>query len=429
MSSLSERSSSGARGGGTASADAVAPRSQHGDGDAVSAERAALEKAQAELRAAKEAAEEANQAKDRFLAILSHELRTPLSPILAAVQALELETNLPPQVREALDVIKRNAELEARLIDDLLDVTQVSRGTFQIYPRPVDAHRLVARAVEIARSEIDPRRHPITLDLRARASTVNADSARLLQILWNLLKNGVKFTPEGGTIVIRSYNQDEHLVLEVADPGVGISAEAMPRIFQPFEQLRDQIGTRVGGLGLGLSIARTLTDLHGGRLEAMSEGTGRGAVFRLTLPMISQDGEDQDARVERRSTPSPAPSMRQRRLRILLVEDHEDTVRAMSWLLRRIGHDVSVARTVRDAVAEARRTPFDLLISDIGLPDGTGWDVIGQMPRRDMPAIALTGFGMEQDVARSLAAGFTEHLTKPVNFQKLEAVIHTLAEE
>ena len=397
---------------------------------AVSADRAELENAQAELRAAKEAAEEANQAKDRFLAILSHELRTPLSPILAAVQVLELEPNLPPQVREALDVIKRNAELEARLIDDLLDVTQVSRVTFQIYPRPIDAHRLVARAVEIGRSEIDPRRHPIALDLRARSSVVNADSARLLQILWNLLKNGVKFTPAGGTIVIRSYNQGDQLVLEVADPGVGISPEAMARIFLPFEQSPDHVGARTGGLGLGLSIARTLTDLHGGRLEAVSEGVGHGAVFRLTLP-LAQDGRE---RGDHEQQPGPdgsivASSARQRRLRILLVEDHEDTVRAMSWLLRRIGHDVSVARTVRDAVAEARRDAFDLLISDIGLPDGTGWDVIAQRPRSDIPAIALTGFGMEQDVARSLAAGFTEHLTKPVNFQKLEAVIHTLAEE
>jgi signal transduction histidine kinase/ActR/RegA family two-component response regulator len=397
-------------------------------GDGAGSERAELEKAQVELRAAKEAAEEANQAKDRFLAILSHELRTPLSPILAAVQALELENNLPPQVREALDVIKRNAELEARLIDDLLDVTRVTRGTFQLYPRPVDAHRLVARAVEIARSEIDPRRHPITLELRAQASTVNADSARLLQILWNLLTNGVKFTPDGGTIVIRSYNRANELVLEVADPGVGISAEAMSRIFLPFEQSPEHVGARVGGLGLGLSIARTLTDLHGGRLEALSDGVGRGAVFRLTLPIVSPQARDGDTREQRRNdSPPAAPAGRQRRLRILLVEDHEDTVRAMSWLLRRIGHEVSVARTVRDAIAEANRTPFDLLISDIGLPDGTGWDVIRQMPRRDMPAIALTGFGMEQDVARSLAAGFTEHLTKPVNFQKLEAVIHTLA--
>jgi CheY-like chemotaxis protein len=424
-SSLSGRSNAGPSAGGAAGANSSAGPDDGG----VTAERAALEKAQAELRTAKEAAEEANQAKDRFLAILSHELRTPLSPILATVQALELETNLPPQVREALDVIKRNAELEARLIDDLLDVTQVSRGTFQIHPRPVDAHRLVARAVEIARSEIDPRRHPITLDLRARASVVNADSARLLQILWNLLKNGVKFTPAGGTIAIRSYNRDDELVLEVADPGVGISPEAMARIFLPFEQSPEHVGARIGGLGLGLSIARTLTDLHGGRLEAISDGVGRGAVFRLTLPIVSREAQDGDAREQRRSLPSTLPSGRQRRLRILLVEDHEDTVRAMSWLLRRIGHDVSVARTVRDAVAEARQTPFDLLISDIGLPDGTGWDVIGQMPRRDMPAIALTGFGMEQDVARSLAAGFTEHLTKPVNFQKLEAVIHTLAEE
>jgi PAS domain S-box-containing protein len=378
-------------------------------------------RAEQEARAAKDAAEAANRAKDRFLAVLSHELRTPLSPILATVQALELEEGqLSPALREAIDVIKRNAELEARLIDDLLDLTRVTRGKLQIHPRPVDAHLIVERAVEICRGDLGDACDAIRTDLRATATVLQADPARLQQILWNLLKNAMKFTPPGGIVRVRTFNAGSDFVLEVADTGIGFEAEALPKIFQAFEQADAQITQNFGGLGLGLAIARSLAELHGGRLEAASEGLGRGATFRLTLPAAT-------VAVTPPKTPAQAAEARARKLRILLVEDHEDTARAMTWLLKRHGHDVRVAGTVRHALTEADRGEIDLLISDIGLPDGTGLDVIRQLPHRGIPAIALTGFGMENDVAASLEAGFTEHLTKPVNFQKLEAVIHTLS--
>jgi PAS domain S-box-containing protein len=377
-------------------------------------------RAEEEARAARDAAEAANRAKDRFLAVLSHELRTPLSPILATVQALELEEDrLPPPLREAIDVIKRNAELEARLIDDLLDLTRVTRGTLQVHRRPIDAHHIVERAVETCRGELDGR-DAIRLDLRATATTIDGDPARLQQVLWNVLKNAVKFTPPGGVVKVRTFNDGGDFVLEVTDTGIGIEPDAMPKIFQAFEQADEQITRSFGGLGLGLSIARSLVELHGGRLEAASEGLGRGATFRLTLPGAT-------AGKAPAKPPAGAPGGAARKLRILLVEDHEDTARAMTWLLKRHGHEVRVAGSVRDALDEAGRGEIDLLISDIGLPDGTGLDVIRRMPRKGIPAIALTGFGMENDVARSLDAGFTEHLTKPVNFQKLEAVIMTIA--
>ena len=376
-----------------------------------------------EARAAKELAESANRAKDRFLAVLSHELRTPLSPILATVQALELEEDqLTPALREAIDVVKRNAELEARLIDDLLDLTRVTRGKLQIHRRPVDAHQIVERAVEICRGEMEERCDAIRLDLRATRSILQGDPARLQQILWNLLKNAIKFTPPGGVVRLRTFNDgDGNFVLEVADTGIGIEADALPKIFQAFEQADEQITRNFGGLGLGLSIARSLAELHGGRLEADSQGLGTGATFRLTLPGATAAPQSPA------KPPATASNARPRKLRILLVEDHEDTARAMTWLLRRHGHDVRVAGSVRHALDEAARGEIDLLISDIGLPDGTGLDVIRQLPRPGIPAIALTGFGMENDVAASLKAGFTEHLTKPVNFQKLEAVILTLS--
>jgi PAS domain S-box-containing protein len=378
-------------------------------------------RAEQEARAARDTAEAANRAKDRFLAVLSHELRTPLSPILATVQALELgEDQLSPALREAIDIIKRNAELEARLIDDLLDLTRVTRGKLQIHPRPVDAHLIVQRAVEICRGELGDACDAIRTDLRATATVLHADPARLQQILWNLLKNALKFTPPGGVVRVRTFNAGDDFVLEVADTGIGFEADALPKIFQAFEQADEQITQNFGGLGLGLAIARSLAELHGGRLEAASEGLGRGATFRLTLPGAGVSATPP-------KTPAQTAEARAKKLRILLVEDHEDTARAMTWLLKRHGHDVRVAGSVRHALTEAGRGEIDLLISDIGLPDGTGLDVIRQLPRRGIPAIALTGFGMENDVAASLEAGFTEHLTKPVNFQKLEAVIHTLA--
>lgn len=380
--------------------------------------------AEQDARAARDAAEAANRAKDRFLAVLSHELRTPLSPILATVQALELEEDqLSPSLREAIDIIKRNAELEARLIDDLLDLTRVTRGKLQVHRRSIDMHQIVERAVEISRAELNPRSDVIRLDLRATSTTVNGDPVRLQQVLWNLLKNAVKFTPPGGVVKVRTFNAADDFVLEVTDTGIGIEADAMPKIFQAFEQADEQITRNFGGLGLGLSIARSLVELHGGRLEAASEGLGRGATFRLNLPGATA------AKAPAKPPAGPANAAAARKLRILLVEDHEDTARAMTWLLKRHGHEVRVAGTVQDAVTEAGRAEVDLLISDIGLPDGTGLDVIRRMPRKGIPAIALTGFGMENDVARSLEAGFTEHLTKPVNFQKLEAVIMTLSRE
>ena len=230
----------------------------------------------------------------------------------------------------------------------------------------------------------------------------------------------MKFTPPGGVVKLRTFDAGGDFVLEVTDTGIGIEADAMPKIFQAFEQADEQITRNFGGLGLGLSIARSLVELHGGRLEAASEGLGRGSTFRLTLPGATAGPPPQKA--------APRPSdAAGRKLRILLVEDHQDTARAMTWLLKRHGHQVRVAGSVRDAIDEAGRADVDLLISDIGLPDGTGLDVIRQMPRKGIPAIALTGFGMENDVARSLEAGFTEHLTKPVNFQKLEAVITSLS--
>jgi signal transduction histidine kinase/CHASE1-domain containing sensor protein/ActR/RegA family two-component response regulator len=386
-------------------------------------------RAEQELRSAKEAAEKANRSKDQFLAMLSHELRTPLTPVLAATAGSAIDPSLPAAVRNDLAMIHRNVELEARLIDDLLDLTRVSRGKLQLRDETVDLHRVIADAVAVVPPEsIGNKRLSVEQDLSAPAHHVRGDAARLQQVFWNLVKNAVKFTPPGGRISIRTSNlpfDAGALRVEVADTGLGIEADILPKLFDAFEQGSMARAQASGGLGLGLAISRGLVEAHGGRITAASSGTGQGATFTIELATVPPP-----------PPPSPAPAAGRpsaaTAFRILLVEDHADTARVMGRLLTRAGHAVSVAHCVADALREMDRGPFDLLVSDLGLPDGSGTDVVRSF--RDRPgnangnghplgAIALTGFGTEDDVNRTRAAGFDEHLTKPVAFDLLEKAI------
>jgi PAS domain S-box-containing protein len=377
--------------------------------------------AELELDRARREAEAASRAKDHFLAILSHELRTPLSPVIMTVQLMELDPDLTDEMRKNLNVIRRNAELEARLIDDLLDLTRITRGKLQLNLSTVDVHTLIDGVIEICTSDIRGKRHQLDLDLRATDSIVNADPARLQQVLWNLVKNAVKFTPAGGRITVRSRDaENDRVVVEVSDTGIGIPPESIRKIFTPFEQAEDWITRRYGGLGLGLTIAKALAEKHGGSLGAFSEGNGKGATFVLELPLAHQ--------TVRHDSSQPFTGSNGNSLQILLVEDHKDTAGAMAMLLQRMGYNVAVADSVESALGLSAAQRFDLLISDIGLPDGTGLDIVSRWDgrHRAAPSIALTGFGMDQDVARCRAAGFTEHLTKPVNLTKLEAMIRSM---
>ncbi|WP_250513241.1 response regulator [Caballeronia sp. INDeC2] len=378
------------------------------------------------LRLAKDQAESANRAKDHFLAVLSHELRTPLTPILAAVRLLEMKHSLPREAHPTLDLIRRNVELEARLIDDLLDLTSIARGKLSLNFANVALDTLLTSALDM--SEADLRTKGLTLDTRFDAGrfVVLGDAARLQQIVWNLMKNAVKFTPAGGRIDVRTWNPDPATIaVSVTDSGIGISAEALPRIFSAFEQADDSITRSFGGLGLGLAIASTLAQKHGGTLSAHSEGRDTGARFTLTLPLARvQPAHEDEPRVE-------AASQEQgRALRVLLVEDNEQTSSAMAEVLEMLGHEVTVAVTVAQALERARGGPFDLLVSDIGLPDGSGLDIARawQTVQPDKPSVAITGYGMDEDIRRCREAGFRDHLTKPVNFSRLEALIQSLAE-
>lgn len=409
--------------------------------------------AEEELSRAKEAAEAANQAKDEFLAILSHELRTPLTPVLAAVAALREDETVPEHITREVDMIRRNIEVEARLIDDLLDVTGIARGKIELNRQVVDVRLLVEHALHnycagVARKK-DLR---VTTEVTATETHVLADSSRMTQVFWNLLQNACKFTPTGGAIHIRVSNESPNesssaavdgsaqaarpdLIVEISDTGIGISPENMSRIFNAFEQGERSRTRRFGGLGLGLAITRTIVELHGGTVSAASEGDGRGA--RITIRLHTVPAPPADAARRPRNVSPASRSGGGRSLRVLLVEDHPDTAEQLSRLLKRAGHHVITANSLREARAvatvpteENEKWPFDLLISDLGLPDGRGVELMRELGRHhSVPGIALSGFGMREDVEASLAAGFLRHMTKPVDWSELKNAIEKVAEQ
>ena len=368
---------------------------------------------------ARDAAEEANRAKDQFLAVLSHELRTPLNPVLLATTAMLDHPPPPEEVRPTLEMIKRNVELEARLIDDLLDVMRIVRGKMPLQWGVADCHDLIRQAVEICRGDIRDKDLRLTLDLSAAHHHAHADAARLQQVLWNLVQNAVKFTPPGGSIAIRTRDEGDRLAIEVADTGVGIEPEVLPHIFDPFRQGETSILRKFGGLGLGLAISRGIVEAHGGRLVAESRGKERGATFRVELAAIPRpEAGTGEGRRDRPAEAGPP-------LKVLVVEDEPQTLRLLARLVRGLGHEVTTAETLRAACEAATGGEHDLIISDIGLPDGCGLDLMRQVVARrgKLPAIALTGYGTEEDVQRSKAAGFAEHMTKPIDFARLKEVI------
>ncbi|PYI93725.1 MAG: hypothetical protein DME97_05565 [Verrucomicrobia bacterium] len=358
--------------------------------------------------------ERANRAKDSFLAMLSHELRTPLTPVLTSALALEQTDDLPAELRASLQMIRRNVELEARLIDDLLDLTRISKGKVQLSLEEVDAHSLLRNALEICQADIDKKQLFLQTDFAAEKVSLEADPARLQQIFWNLIKNAVKFTPQGGRLQIRTRNLNGQLQVEVSDTGMGIDAETLPKIFNAFEQGER---TQMGGLGLGLAISKALVETHHGQLTATSPGRDQGATFTAVFPVGESSAGSSRAAM-------PVMAAARKSMRVLLVEDHEDTNRSLTQLLRRRGYHVQPAHTVQAALAAAAQEPFDVLVSDIGLPDGSGIELMEKLKsNHPIFGIALTGFGMEDDLRKSHDVGFHHHLVKPVDLNRLDALI------
>jgi PAS domain S-box-containing protein len=369
---------------------------------------------EAELRRAQEAADSAGRVKDRFLAVLSHELRTPLTPVLAVVSALLDDPETAPDLRATLEMIRRSVSLEARLIDDLLDAMRAGRGKLRLEPDAVDALKLIDQAIEICRPEADAAGVRIVVERKALDHRIEADPTRFQQVVWNLLLNAVKCAEATGTIVVSTGDLGgNRLAVTVSDDGRGIEPDLLPRIFEPFEQGETPLLRRLHGLGLGLSICRSIVEGHGGRISATSEGAGRGSTFTFDMPLAGEPASS--------PTPVEPPRSTDRAADILLVEDNKDVLRYLKLVLEMKGHRVRPATDIASA-RESLGTSFDLLISDIELPDGSGLDLMRELRGRT-PGIAISGFGAPDDISLSLDAGFARHLTKPVETRHLEEAI------
>ncbi|MBI3867241.1 MAG: response regulator [Verrucomicrobia bacterium] len=380
-----------------------------------------LKKVEAALREAKNQAETASKAKDDFLAALSHELRTPLNPALLRASEREQDIRLPADVRDDFAAIRQDIELEARLIDDLLDLTRITHGKLRVEPYPVDLHSLLRTSWERLKPEADHKKLSVRFELASTEAWVKADPVRIQQVFGNVMKNAVRFTPANGEISIRTHKESPHeWRVEVVDSGMGIESHELENIFTPF--IQGNHGHRSGGLGLGLAISRRLVELHGGRIEARSEGRQRGAIFSVHLPAAKPTIENLNHRI-----PPSNGGIRNAARRILLVEDHDQTRITLARLLTQRGHEVAMAGNIEEALARAQTFAFDLVLSDLGLPDGSGHDLIAEL-RRMRPAcrsIAISGYGMESDTRRSTDAGFDAHLTKPVDIQALEKALNS----
>lgn len=367
-----------------------------------------------------------SEAKDRFLAMLSHELRTPLNPVLATVSSWQSDTSIPEFMREEISMVARNVRLEARLIDDLLDFSKLTSGKLQIDMLPVDVHAMIESVLEICREDFSGKFQNIEILMQASAHMIEGDASRLQQVLWNVLKNAIKFTPELGKISIRTSNPTPaNIRIVIRDNGLGIEPQSLSTIFGAFEQGRPQILARFGGLGLGLSISKTFVEKHGGTIVAASDGLGSGAVITIELP-VSHLSQSAQASSKATNSPKPTPTDTPSG-HILLVEDHIDTIEALSRLLIRKGHAVTKATSCAEARAVLADNNFDLIISDLGLPDSSGLQLISDIRMScSTPAIALSGYGMDTDIVNSRVSGFNAHLTKPIDFENLISVVNRL---
>jgi signal transduction histidine kinase/ActR/RegA family two-component response regulator len=399
--------------------------------------------AETELERARDHAVAASRAKDDFLAALSHELRTPLNPVLLLASDGAVNPDLSAEVRADFTTIRNNAELEARLIDDLLDLTRIARGKLAIEQHPVDLQTVISEAITIVRPDLKEKQIELVLHFHADGRLIQGDAVRLQQVFWNVLKNAVKFTPEAGKITVETRVDEPRrvVVLTIADTGIGLAPDELDRIFQAFSQGNHAGGGgshRFGGLGLGLAISRMLIELHAGTIRATSAGPGTGAAFVIELPLAVKVAlelpppEPQAiaalASAKRIASNPPLPATTPEtspRARVLLIDDHAPTRTTLAHLLGRRRYEVVSAGSKAEALALAGAGNFDVIVSDIGLPDGDGYALLKELrtTRPDLPGIALSGYGMEQDITRSRQAGFVEHLTKPISIGTLERAL------
>ncbi|MGV3531422.1 MAG: response regulator, partial [Chthoniobacteraceae bacterium] len=375
-----------------------------------------------ELRKAKAEAEMANAAKDHFLAALSHELRTPLTPVVALLPTILESDSLSEEMRDDLLMIQRNVQLETHLINDLLDLTLITKGRLHLNLQRTDAHSALRRVLQITTSEAAAKEITIDTDLAATDFHVWGDPARLEQVFWNLLRNAIKFSKTGQQVCVKTSNvHPAVLQVDVIDTGVGLDPAQLKRIFKAFEQPHDAAGHRFGGLGMGLFISQAIAAQHGTNIQAISKGRDCGATFRLELRTTNapQEASEEEAL---------STTLTRRGLRILLVEDHDNTRQVLTRLLTKSGHEVKAAENVQTAMELAEEHEFDLIISDLGLPDGSGLELMPELKQRyGLKGIAVSGYGREEDLQKSRIAGFSAHLIKPLNFEDLELTVSRVA--
>jgi signal transduction histidine kinase len=365
-------------------------------------------------------AEAAVASKELLFGMLSHELRTPLTPLIALLQELASDPRRSREDLEAFAIMRRNLDLEIHLIDDLLDVTRISGGKLHVSREIIDVHSSLQQAIGICQAEIESKGLRLAINLDAPRHFVDADPSRLQQVFWNLIKNAVKFTPAGGEIAIETRcDQNSSLTVEVRDSGIGIDSWPLGRIFDPFFQVGHSLKQRTGGLGLGLAICKAITEAHGGQLTAASAGLGKGTTFRLAMATIAEP--DREVRA---LTTGAAIASRREGVRLLLVEDHDDTREVLARLLSRRGYQVESAGNAGEARFLSSEKTFDLLVSDISLPDATGCELLAELnAKHGLRGIAMSGLSSNADLAESKESGFLEHLVKPIDATALDAAI------
>lgn len=368
----------------------------------------------------REAAQMARQRQDEFLAMLAHELRNPLGPIRTAVELLERVGDGQPTPRPVLAVIKRQVEHMVRLLDDLLDVARVTQGKVTLERRPTAVSEFIQRAVEVTDQLINERQQRLTLDLPVPSLFVDGDPVRLTQVITNLLQNASKYTPHGGAITLRAELLGEVIVVRVIDDGMGISANALPFVFDLFAQDERTQARSQGGLGIGLTVVHRMVGLHDGTVEARSGGRGKGSEFIVTLPRLEREGE---AALPERAVDALAPSA----ARILMIEDNVEAGEMLAELLTLSGHEVEVALGGPNGLQVFERFGPQIVLCDIGLPGMDGYEVARNLrarrPEKAPTLIALTGYGSPKDHERSRAAGFDHHVVKPVDLESLLRLI------
>ena len=384
-------------------------------------------------RAARGEAERASRVKDEFVAMVSHELRTPLNAILGWTQLMVAPTAGADVIARGLDVISRNTRLQAQLISDLLDISRIVSGKLRLDIEQVDLASVVGTAIDTVQQDADDKRIVINRDLKASVGTIAGDAARVQQIVWNLLSNAIKFTPEGGQISVRLRKAGPDAEITVADTGVGIRPDFLPYIFDRFQQADQSITRRFGGLGLGLSIVKHLVELHGGSITAESAGTGLGTVFTIILPSSTGARANHPSPSDAISREAPQPRDSLNNVRILVVEDEPDTCEFLHRFLCSYGAEVIMAHSAKEALSRLSDDKVDLVVSDIGLPDVDGYDLIRRMRQRPAhaggatPAVALTAYARTEDRTRAFRAGYQAHLAKPIEPSELVATIASFA--